>query len=152
TDTALNTNEAAPPDTVTIDTKNPTVTIDIVDSSLSDTDNSSVVNFTFSEAPVGFALGDISATNGVMSALVMDDATHYHATFTANDGIENTGSVTVDAAKFTDAALNANEAAIADTVTIDTKNPTVTIDIVDSSLSDSDNSSLVNFTFSEPPV
>src|SRR5204863_226662 len=100
----------------------------------------------------GFVLGDISATNGVMSALVMDDATHYHATFTANDGIENTGSVTVDAAKFTDAALNANEAAIADTVTIDTKNPTVTIDIVDSSLSDTDNSSVVNFTFSEAPV
>src|SRR5213078_3012410 len=143
--------EAATPDTVTIDTKNPTVTIDIVDSSLSDTDNSSVVNFTFSEAPVGFTLGDISATHGTMSALVMDTATTYHATFTADDGFEGQGSVTIDAAKFTDAALNANEAATPDTVTIDTLNPTVAIDIVDGSLSDTDNSSLVNFVFSEAP-
>src|SRR6185503_18533235 len=78
------------------------------------------VDFTFSEAPVGFVLGDIAATNGTMSALVMDDPTHWHATFTADDGFEGVGSVTVDAAKFTDAALNANPAATPDTVTIDT--------------------------------
>src|SRR5436190_1908124 len=84
-----------------------------------------------------------------MSALVMDTATTYHATFTADDGFEGQGSVTIDAAKFTDAALNTNEAATPDTVTIDTKNPTVTIDIVDSSLSDSDNSSFIKFTFRE---
>src|SRR5204862_164175 len=107
---------------------------------------------TFSEAPVGFALGDISATHGTMSALVMDTATTYHATFTADDGFEGQGSVTVNASKFTDAALNQNEAATPDTVTIDTKNPTVAIDIVDASLSDTDNSSLVNFVFSEAPV
>src|SRR5205823_6384055 len=104
TDAADRKNVVKAKDTVTIDTKNPTVTVDIVDTSLSDTDNSSIVNFTFSEAPgASFTLADISATNGVMSALVMDDATHYHATFTANDGIEDVGSVTVDAAKFTDA-------------------------------------------------
>src|SRR5436190_13430952 len=87
-----------------------------------------------------------------MSALLMDTATTYHPTFTADDGVEGRGSVTTDAAKFTDAALKTNEAATPDTVTIDTKNPTVTIDIVDSSLSDTDNSSVVNFTFSEAPV
>ena len=82
----------------------------------------------------------------------MVDATHYTAVFTADDGFEGQGSVTVDAAKFTDAALNANEAATPDTVTIDTANPTVAIDIVDTALSDTDNSSLVTFTFSEAPV
>src|SRR5690349_43152 len=71
---------------------------------------------------------------------------------TADDGFEGQGSVTVDAAKFTDAALNPNEAATPDTVPIDTKNPTVVVDIVDGSLSDTDNSSLVTFAFSEAPV
>ena len=152
TDAALNANEAATPDTVTIDTLNPTVVIDIVDTALSDTDNNSLVTFAFSEAPVGFTLGDISPTHGTMSDLIMVDATHYTAVFTADDGFEGQGSVTVDAAKFTDAALNANEAATPDTVTIDTLNPTVVIDIVDTALSDTDNSSLVTFAFSEAPV
>ncbi|MDH2357337.1 Ig-like domain-containing protein, partial [Bradyrhizobium sp. SSUT112] len=136
----------------TIDTLNPTVTIDIVATSLSDTTNSSLVNFTFSEAPVGFDITDISPTHGAISNLVQDTATTWHATFTADDGFEGQGSVTVDAAKFTDAALNTNDAATPDTVTIDTLNPTVTIDIVATSLSDTTNSSLVNFTFSEAPV
>ena len=39
---------------------NPTVTVDIVDPSLSDSDNSSVVTFTFSEAPVDFTAADIT--------------------------------------------------------------------------------------------
>src|SRR5258708_392404 len=47
-----------------VDTLNPTVTIDIVATSLSDTTNSSLVNFTFSEAPVGFDITDISPTHG----------------------------------------------------------------------------------------
>src|SRR5437762_2938933 len=149
---ALNGTAAPTPDTVTIDTKNPTVTVDIVDTSLSDTDNSSLVNFTFSEAPgASFTLADISRSEERRVGKVIDDATPYHATFTANDGIEDVGSVTVDAAKFTDAALNDNVSATPDSVTIDTKNPTVTVDIVDTSLSDTDNSSLVNFTFSEAP-
>ena len=140
------------PDDYIVDTTPPSVTINIIDSSLSDSDNSSLVNFTFSEDPVtSFTLSDISATNGVMSNLVKDTDTNYHATFTANDGIENTGSVTVDADKFTDAALNGNDAATMDTIAIDTKNPTVIIGIVDSLLSNSDNSSVVNFTFSEDP-
>ncbi|MHC2273867.1 hypothetical protein ACVME8_000478 [Bradyrhizobium diazoefficiens] len=135
-----------------VDATPPTVAINIVDTSLSDTDNSSDVTFTFSEAPVGFTLSDITATNGTVTGLVMDDATHYHATFTANDGFEGQGSVTIAANKFTDAALNQNVAATPDSVTIDTDNPTVTVDIVDGALSDGDNSSVVTFTFSEAPV
>ena len=41
---------AAGTDTVAIDTLNPTVAVDIVDASLNDTDNSSLVTFAFSEA------------------------------------------------------------------------------------------------------
>src|SRR5207244_137274 len=115
----------------------------IVDTALSDTDNSSNVTFTFSEAPVGFTLGDITPTHGTVTGLVMDDATHYHATFTADDGFEGQGSVTVDAGKFTDAALNANEAATRSKGTNDTLNPTVANDIVATSLSDGTHSTNV---------
>src|SRR5439155_261018 len=127
TDAALNANEAATPDTVTIDTKNPTVTIYIVDTDLSNTANSSNVSYTFTKPPIGSTLADITPTTGTVTGLVMDDATHYHPDFPAFPTRRSSDLVTVDAGKFTDAALNANEAATPDTVTIDTKNPTVTI-------------------------
>src|SRR4029453_12246055 len=73
TDAALNVGSGGN-DTVSIDTKNPTVLVNIVDTDLSDTDNSSVVTFTFSEAPVGFTAGDISAVGGSVSGLIQDPA------------------------------------------------------------------------------
>ena len=238
-------------DTVTIDTLNPTVAVNIVDASLSDADNSSEVTFTFSEAPINFDADDISAVgghgqraHGTANPLVYtatftatdgfsgtgsvtvgtawqdaagnagvggsDTVAHRHAepdgcgehrrwlaercrqqlgsdlhlqrgadqlrrrrhfggrrrgqrasrqpanplvytaTFTATDGFSNTGSVTVGTA-WQDAAGNAGVGG-SDTVTIDTLNPTVAVNIVDGSLSDGDNSSLVTFTFSEAPT
>ena len=138
-------------DTVTIDTLNPTVAVNIVDGSLSDTDNSSQVTFTFSEAPTNFDAADISAVGGAISGLtVTANPLVYTATFTATDGFSNTGSVTVGTA-WQDAAGNAGVGG-SDTVTIDTLNPTVAVNIVDASLSDTDNSSQVTFTFSEAPT
>ena len=49
-------------DTVAIDRTNPTVTVDIDASLLSDSTPSTTVTFTFSEAPVGFTLADIATT------------------------------------------------------------------------------------------
>src|SRR5262249_34448267 len=123
------------PSAFSIDTKNPTVTVDIVQSALSDSTNTSNVTFTFSEDPVGFADADVTASGGTLSALVQDDTTHYRATFTATDGIETSGSVTVAAGSYTDAIGNSGVVG-SDTVTIDTKNPNVTVDIVQSALSD----------------
>src|SRR5437868_4947039 len=60
------------------------------------------------------------------------------ATYTATDGAETTGSVTVTAGSYTDVAGNLGSSGT-DSVPIDTKNPTVLVDIVDASLSDSDN-------------
>ena len=81
-----------------------------------------------------------------------DDPLVYTATFTADDGFDGTGSVTVTADSYTDAAGNPGGGGT-DTVTIDTRsNPTVTVDIVDASLNDADNSSDVTFTFSEAPT
>ncbi len=136
---------------LTADQTPPTVAINIEDTALSDTDNASNVTFLFSEDPgTSFVLGDISVTNGAMSDLVKDDATHYHATFTADDGIEDTGSVTVNVTKFTDAALNNNVAATPDTVSFDTKNPTVAITDDEPGVAKFSGGSVIyTFTFSE---
>jgi hypothetical protein len=53
-------------DTGGIDTENPTVTVNIVDGALSDGDPSSVVTFTFSEAPgASFTESDIQVSAGL---------------------------------------------------------------------------------------
>jgi hypothetical protein len=89
-----------------IDTVNPTVVVDIVDSSLNDADNSSSVTFTFSEAPVNFAAADVSAIGGSVTGLaVTGNQLVYTATFTATDNFDGQGSVTVGAA-WQDAAGN----------------------------------------------
>ena len=110
------------------------------------------MTFTFSEAPVGFTAADISAAGGTVSGLTATaDPLVYTATFTASDSFSGTGSVSVAAGSYTDAAGNTG-AGGSDTVTIDRLNPTVAVNIVDASLNDGDSSSQVTFTFSEAPV
>jgi hypothetical protein len=130
-----------------IDTVNPTVTVNIVDASLNDGDNSSLVTFEFSENVRGFNAGDLTPVGVALSGFTAIDGDSYTAIFTATDGIATTGSVTVGTG-YTDVAGNTGTAG-ADTVAIDTVNPTVTVNIVDASLNDGDNSSLVTFEFSE---
>ena len=227
------------------------MSINIVDSALNVGDGSSEVTFTFSEAPVGFAAGDIVATGGTVSGLVatadplvytatftaddgfagtgsvsvgfwplhgrgaqsrrsrigysshrpgepgrsgghhrffrrrrqqLDRNVHvqrgagrvcrerhcggrrhdggltatayppiYTATFSATDGFSGTGSISLPAGSYTDAAFNAGGLGT-DTVAIDRANPTVTVDIVDGTLNQPDSSSTVTFTFSEMPI
>ncbi|WP_079206297.1 Ig-like domain-containing protein [Microcystis aeruginosa FBCC-A68] len=147
TDIAGN-NGGAGTDTVTIDTLNPTLALDIVDASLNDGDNSSLVTFEFSEDVAGFDNSDVSVSGGTLSDFTQVDGNSYTAIFTADDAVETTGSVSVAADSYTDIAGN-NGGAGTDTVTIDTLNPTLALDIVDASLNDGDNSSLVTFEFSE---
>src|SRR5438034_1278658 len=80
----------------------------------------------------------------------MVDATHYTATVTADDGFTGTGTVSLAAGSYSDAAVCLGGAG-SHTVTIDTENPTVVVNIVDGALSDGDNSSVVTFAFSEAP-
>ncbi|CCI15692.1 Similar to tr/Q8E9G6/Q8E9G6 [Microcystis aeruginosa PCC 9807] len=133
---------------VPYDNTPPTVTVDIVDASLNDGTNSSLVTFEFSEDVTGFADGDVSVSGGTLSDFTQVDGNSYTAIFTADDGVETIGSVSVAADSYSDAAGN-NGGAGSDTVTIDTKNPTLAVDIVDASLNDGTNSSLVTFEFSE---
>jgi predicted nucleic-acid-binding Zn-ribbon protein len=147
TDIAGN-NGGAGTDTVTIDTLNPTLALDIVDASLNDGDNSSLVSFEFSEDVAGFDNSDVNVSGGTLSDFTQVDGNSYTAIFTADDAVETTGSVSVAADSYTDIAGN-NGGAGSDTVTIDTLNPTLALDIVNASLNDGTNSSLVTFEFSE---
>ncbi|MDX8435285.1 Ig-like domain-containing protein [Mesorhizobium abyssinicae] len=95
------------------------VAVDIVDSSLSDSDNNSVVTFTFTGPVTGFTAADVTASHGTLTDFQMIDASHYTAKFTAADGFDGIGSVSVLAGGYTDAAGNAG-AGGSDTVAIDT--------------------------------
>src|SRR5690606_24197151 len=110
--------------TVAISTNNPTLVVDIVAASLSDGDNRTTVTFTFSEDVTGFGIDDLAAVGGALSDFQAVDAQTFTATFTAADGFEGTGSVSVAAGSYTDAAGNPG-AAGSDTVAIDTRNPTL---------------------------
>ena len=105
----------------------PTVVVDIVDASLNDSNNASNVTFTFSKATADFVAGDLTIVGGTLGT-ISGSGTNYTATFTANDGVDQTGSVTVNAGSYTDAAGNTGDTGT-DSITIDTLNPTG--DIVD---------------------
>ena len=126
---------------------NPTVAVHIVASALNDSNNSSLVSFEFSEDVIGFNAGDVMAAGGTLSDFTVVDANSYTAIFTADDGIDTTGSVAVNAG-YSDPAGNAGSGG-SDTVAIDRLNPTVVVNIAASSLNDGSNSSLVSFEFSE---
>ena len=89
-------------------------------------------------------MGDVTPTNGSISGFTKDDATHYHATFTATDGVSAPGSVSVAAGSYTDAAGNLGGTG-SDSVTIDQTNPSVTITPTD----DSSSTRSETITFSE---
>ena len=98
--------------------------MDIVDPSLSDSDNSSVVTFTFSEAPTNFDASDITPVGGSISGFTATaNPLVYTAIFTATDGFSGTGSVSVGPALH-DAAGNPGVGG-SDNVSIDRLNPTV---------------------------
>ncbi|WP_042790762.1 Ig-like domain-containing protein [Microcystis aeruginosa] len=133
---------------VPYDNTPPTVTVDIVNASLNDGTNSSLVSFEFSEDVTGFDNSDVNVSGGTLSDFTQVDGNSYTAIFTADDAVETIGSVSVAADSYTDIAGN-NGGAGTDTVTIDTLNPTLAVDIVNASLNDGTNSSLVTFEFSE---
>ncbi len=85
---------------MTIDTLNPTLALDIVDASLNDGDNSSLVTFEFSEDVTGFDNSDVNVSGGTLSDFTQVDGNSYTAIFTATDAVETTGSVSVAAASY----------------------------------------------------
>ncbi|MBK7675185.1 MAG: Ig-like domain-containing protein [Candidatus Accumulibacter sp.] len=131
TDAAGNSGSASDSEGYTVDTAAPSVVVDIVDTSLNSGDKVSTVTFTFSDAPSGFDLTDVTAVGGTLSGLAVSltDPRVYTATFTANDGFTGIGSVSVADASYTNAAGNSGTGHN-DTVVIDTAPPlpTITLD------------------------
>src|SRR5262249_27160841 len=135
---------------VPLDTQAPTVTVNIADASLSDSHFASLVTFEFSEDVIGFNADDVTVDGGTPSNFAAMDGNSYTATVTANDNTATQGSVTVGTG-YTDRAGNIGTTG-ADTVNIDTDNPSVVVDVADTTLSDADNTSLVTFEFSEDVI
>ncbi len=131
TDAAGNSGSATDSEGYTVDTAAPSVVVDIVDTSLNSGDKVSTVTFTFSDAPSGFDLTDVTAVGGTLSGLAVSltDPKVYTALFTATDGFTGIGSVSVADASYTNAAGNIGTGHN-DTVAIDTAPPlpTITLD------------------------
>src|SRR5207247_2100633 len=106
----------------TVDTVAPTVTVNVVDTSLNNADPVSLVTFTFTEATSDFTIADVTAVGGAVTGLT-GSGTTYQATFTATLGFTGTGSVSVTVGSYTDPAGNTG-AAGSDNVAISRPNDT----------------------------
>src|SRR5207253_11467777 len=85
-------------------------------------------------------LAAVTAVCGTVSGLLHHPATPTRRSSDLDDGFSGAGSVSVTGASYTDAAGNTG-AAGSDSVTIDRLNPTVLVDVVATSLSDTTSSS-----------
>jgi len=108
TDTAGVVNTAATQKSMTVDTVAPTVTITMSDTTLT-VGETSLVTFTFSEAPTGFDVTDVSLTNanGTIGVINAGDPLIQTATFTPTNSITDATNVIAVGTAWTDTALNA---------------------------------------------
>ena len=122
-DVATNGNTAATQFSITADLTSPTVTITSV--AADPINGGFTTTFTFSESVTGFALEDITVSNGTASAFNVTSTTVYTALVTPTTD----GAVTVNVAANVaqDAATNGNTAATQFSITADLTPPTVTI-------------------------
>ncbi|WP_261842215.1 Ig-like domain-containing protein [Aliamphritea ceti] len=135
--------------TMSADIIAPTVAITLDDDALNIGDTSTVT-FTFSEAPVGFDLTDITAPNGVLSGLTVDPSNPlvYTATFTPDVNIEDTTNEITVSNGYTDAAGNTGTGNTSANYAVDTVAPTLTITAADANLSVGE-TTVLTFQFSE---
>jgi len=107
TDIAGNSGGGASSPLITVDTAPPVLTITSSAANLK-IGESAVITFSFSEAPVGFTQGDISVGGGTLSGFGLTaNPLVYTALFTPTPGTASgSGTVSVLAGKFTDAAGN----------------------------------------------
>ncbi len=131
-----------------IDTKAPTLVINLSDTDLK-IGETSTVTFQFSEAVTGFVIGDIAAQNGALSGFTTVDADTFTATFTPNVNVEDaTNIISVVNNSYTDIAGNAGVGASSSNYSIDTKAPTLVINLSDTALTVGETST-ITFQFSE---
>lgn len=124
TDVAGNNGLAATMPAISVDAQAPTLTISSSQSLLKAGDTA-LITFTFSEAPVGFAEGDVTVAGGTLSAFgATANPLVYTAVFTPTPGI-NAGiaAITVAPAVYSDAAGNSGGAGASPSISFDTLAP-----------------------------
>ena len=87
----------------------PTLTITLSDTALA-VGETSVVTFTFSEEPTGFANADVTTPNGTLSTVTVDDedAKIYLATFTPTESVNDSTNIITVGTDWTDSAVALN--------------------------------------------
>ena len=131
-----------------VDVTSPTVAISTSKATLK-AGETATITFTLSEASTNFASGDVTVAGGSLSAFA-GSGTSYNATFTPNANSTAQGTISVAAARFTDAAGNNNTAgALSPAITVNTiVVPTATIGTNKSSLKAGETAT-ITFTLSK---
>ncbi|GAA4257320.1 DUF4347 domain-containing protein [Azospirillum formosense] len=109
TDNAGNVTTRADTGNATVDTTAPSATLTLSDTSLDET-GAATLTITFTEAPVGFTLDDLSVSDATLSNLTVQAGSNglvYTATLTPNLDVEATGRTVTLGTGWTDAAGNA---------------------------------------------
>jgi hypothetical protein len=136
----------------TVDTLTPTVAVSISNTDVNVANDTGTVTFTFSQAPVDFALTDVTAPDGTLSNL-SGSGTTYTATFTANAGVNDpNATVSITGGSYHDADGNAGSGGSTAPFTVDTVTPTVAVSISNTDVNVADDTGTVTFAFNQAPV
>ena len=137
-----------------IDTARPTLNSVTVSDTALQVGDTATVTFTFSEAVTGFTAADVTVPSGTLSNLASSDGgTTWTATLTPNSGVTAaTNALSVNLAGVNDAAGNTGSGSTASgNIAIDTARPTLSVSLSSSTLLPNQ-TAVVTFTFSEPPL
>ena len=148
TDDAGNSNTASNTLSIAYDTDAPTVTVGRTGSGTLGVGGTASVTFTLSESSTDFLVGDVTVSGGSLSSFT-GSGTSYSATFTLSETGTGTASVSVDAAKFSDAAGNTNTSSNTLFISYETVAPTISVDRSGSGSLKAGETDSISFTLSE---
>ncbi|MCS0048817.1 tandem-95 repeat protein [Vibrio antiquarius] len=150
TDASGNSNSAATPLSISVDTMLPTVSITSYSAALK-AGETATLTFTLSEAATDFAEADVTVAGGTLSNFAGSGAS-YTATFTPAEESTEDATINVAAEQFSDAAGNLNTAATQLLISVDTGIPTGHSISVDQESINKTNEQAMSFTFAAAEV
>ncbi|MCR9985862.1 Ig-like domain-containing protein [Vibrio antiquarius] len=150
TDASGNSNSAATPLSISVDTMLPTVSITSSSAALK-ADETATLTFTLSEAATDFAEADVTVAGGTLSNFAGSGAS-YTATFTPAEESTEDATIDVAAEQFSDAAGNLNTAATQLLISVDTGIPTGHSISIDQESINKTNEQAMSFTFAAAEV
>ncbi|MBE4606384.1 hypothetical protein BOO28_01460 [Vibrio navarrensis] len=150
TDASGNSNSAATPISISVDTVLPTVSITSTSDALK-AGETATLTFTLSEAATDFAEADVIVAGGTLSNFA-GSGTSYTATFIPAEESTEDATIDVAAEKFSDAAGNLNTAATQLLISVDTAIPTGHSISIDQESINKTNEQAMSFTFAAAEV